>query len=173
MNARALKRAVSLVRLRYGRGAVIVAVVVVAVLFYVQPFGEKTHRPAPTAAAPDTKDVEGSDTIFEAGKPAPPAEQARTAARLFAVAWARPDLPADQWWDGVARQSEPGLAAALRDTIPENVPARNVTGPPKTVRSTTQLAVFEVPTDAGTLVLTTGLVEGKWRVTDQDWRPAR
>ncbi|SCL43837.1 hypothetical protein GA0070606_0028 [Micromonospora citrea] len=100
----------------------------------------------------------------------PPAAQAPRVAAAFAAAWARPDLPTEVWWQRVAPHCEEGFARALRTVDPAQVPARRVTGRPAATRAPKGgAAVYEVPTDAGTLTVTLAAVNGRWVVTGNDF----
>ncbi|MFV2021724.1 hypothetical protein [Micromonospora sp. LOL_023] len=104
--------------------------------------------------------------------PAPPVQAAPVAA-AFATAWARPDLTAQAWWQGVAALCDDGFAAALRTVDPAQVPATRVTGQPVVVEAPEAgAAVYDVPTDAGTLTVTLSDVGGRWVVTGNDFSRA-
>jgi len=97
-------------------------------------------------------------------------DDAAAAAAAFARAWARPTLPASDWWASIAPLCEAGLAERLRTTDPTNVPATTITGAPAlTGSATTDALTFAVPTDAG--VLTVGLIRipAGWRVASVDF----
>jgi hypothetical protein len=120
----------------------------------------------PTQAGSPGNDVENPPARTPAGQPG-------TVAADFAVAWARPDLPAERWWTGVAPFCEAGFAQRLRSVDPGNLPATRVTGPPVPASPPSGgVAVFTVPTDGGTLVVTVAAVGGRWLVTDDDFRRA-
>ncbi|MEW2383667.1 hypothetical protein AB0873_16475 [Micromonospora sp. NPDC047707] len=100
----------------------------------------------------------------------PPPAQAAPVAAAFAAAWARPDLPPDVWWRGVASSCDEGFARALRTVDPARVPATRVTGRLVVKQAPTGgAAVYEVPTDAGTLTVTLAGVGGRWVVTGNDF----
>jgi hypothetical protein len=178
---RLLLRTAALLRVRYGRAAVLVAAAVVAVLFLhpwpdpkapaPQPPSPVTLAPAPADGLPRTK-VVGDVRDFGPGAPAAQTNEASRVAAAFTRAWARPDLPPKQWWSGVAATSEEVFAETLRTVDPTRVPAERVTGAPRALRSRFDLAAFAVPTDSGTLEVTLTVVDGAWKVMNIDWRPA-
>ncbi|WP_433121932.1 hypothetical protein [Micromonospora sp. CA-246542] len=138
---------------------------------------QRTDPVYPTAGAADTSptaagerpgtDDHGHDPVPV--KP-PPAAQAAPVVVAFAAAWARPDLPADAWWRGVSRMCDDGFAQALRSVDPARVPATRVTGRPVAKQGPSgDTAVYEVATDAGALTVTLGVIEGRWRVTGNDF----
>ncbi|MEV0732379.1 hypothetical protein [Polymorphospora sp. NPDC050346] len=88
----------------------------------------------------------------------------------FAAAWARPAVPADGWWQEVSRWCEATFAELLRTVDPAAVPASRVTGDPVLQSGPTDgVAVLEVATDAGSLMVTVGVVDGRWLVTGNDF----
>ena len=130
-----------------------------------------TTRPN-TALPRATQEPAGSDQPQPGTRPAPPPlPQAVATATRFAAAWARPDLPADRWWNGVAPWCEQRFAALLRTVDPANIPARRVTGPPRPAAGHQPgLITYTVPTDAGTLTVTVAALAGTWQVTNNDFR---
>jgi len=102
------------------------------------------------------------------GRAAPPA--ATAAALAFVRAWLAPPAgtPASTWWQGVARHADPQLAAQLRLTDPERVPATRITGAPRSRHGGLTSAEVVVPTDAGEVLLLCTAVAGRWRVSDLD-----
>ena len=151
---------------------------------------DDTNVPAPVAAssvpAYPTPAVEGASGVPRAeppgrddhdhdapSAPPPPADQAAPVAARFAAAWARSDLPATAWWRAVTAYCDEGFARALRTVDPSLVPATRVTGRPRATQAPRDgQAVFEVPTDAGTLTVRLASVNGRWWVTDNDFRRA-
>ncbi|MEU9509891.1 hypothetical protein AB0D32_26840 [Micromonospora sp. NPDC048170] len=141
------------------------------------PAPDRSGPVYPTAGAVEvsptsTGEAPGSDDHGDERAPAalPPAAQAPRVAAAFAVAWARPDLSADVWWQGVAPHCEQGFARALRTVDPAQVPATQVTGRPAVKRAPKAgAAVYEVETDAGTLTVTLAAVNGRWMVTGNDF----
>jgi hypothetical protein len=137
-------------------------------------------RPVPTTEAATAEPTTPAATIEPPGRddhgttaPAPPASSAATAAAAFAAAWARPSLPAEQWWQTIAPLCETGFAASLRTVDPALVPASRVTGRPVAARAPADgLAVYTVPTDAGALTVTVAVVDGQWLVTGNDFTRA-
>ena len=156
--------------------AAVAAILVVIVL--VRP---GVHRdPAPRAVGASPSTVEASPHPEDEGGvyvPAPVGSAAAAAASRvatdYATAWARPGLPAQTWWRGVAAYAEPGYAELLRSVEPANVPAGRVTGAGHVVRAAAGLVVVDVPTDAGTCRVTVADTSGtgEWKVSTHSWRP--
>ncbi|WP_230415529.1 hypothetical protein [Micromonospora tarapacensis] len=83
----------------------------------------------------------------------------------------RSDLPADVWWRQVAVVCDDGFAEQLRTVDPARVPARQVTGGPVATKQPRDgAAEYEIPTDSGTLAVTTAAVRGRWVVVGADFR---
>jgi len=80
------------------------------------------------------------------------AEQAQSRATAFMRAFARTDLPQQQWWDGVAGYFTPAAWPIYRTTDVANVPVHKVVEDSATVLpgSTQYRAEVSVDTDAGT-----------------------
>ncbi len=141
------------------------------------PEPERSGPAYPTAGAGDGStspagEQPGGDDHDDDQPPAapPPAAQAAPVAAAFAAAWARPDLPADAWWRGVAPHCDEGFARALRSVDPARVPAMRVAGRPVAKQAPKDgAAVYEVATDAGTLTVTLAGVGGQWVVTGNDF----
>jgi hypothetical protein len=124
-----------------------------------------SQPPAPTESTGHDDD---SDTNVP---PPPPAGQPGPVVAGFAAAWVRADLPADRWWSAVAPFCDTGFAQRLRTVDPSNLPATKVTGTPVQVSSPAGgPAVFTVATDGGVLVVTVAAANGRWLVTDNDFR---
>jgi hypothetical protein len=100
----------------------------------------------------------------------PPAPAAVRAAVAFVRAWAdHPDgITPKQWWTSVSRHTDATLAKQLEFTDPARVPATAVTGHAQGIAGGPSSATVAVPTDAGRVVLTCVLVQGKWLVSDLD-----
>lgn len=112
----------------------------------------------------------GADDHDEIPAAPPPAANAAPVAAAFAAAWARPDLPAETWWRGVASTCDEGFAQTLRSVDPAQVPATRVTGSPAEKQAPrVGMAVYEVATDAGTLTVALAGVGGRWVVTGNDF----
>lgn len=136
------------------------------------------EQPATVASTPAAESAAGEqpghDDHVHALPPAPPpAAQAAPVAAEFAAAWARPDLSAQAWWEGLAPLCDEGFAALLRTVDPARVPATRVIGPPVATQAPTDgAATFEVPTDAGTVTVTLAGVDGQWVATGVDFSRA-
>ncbi|RBJ11092.1 hypothetical protein DRA43_01465 [Micromonospora provocatoris] len=133
----------------------------------------------PTPAAAEVLDTSSAeppgrdDHDHDVPEAPPPAHRAAPVAAGFAAAWARSDLPASRWWPAVAAYCDEDFARSLRTVDPALVPASRVTGRPTATQTPRDgRAVFEVPTDAGTLTVRLAGVGGRWRVTDNDFRRA-
>ncbi|MGC9670958.1 hypothetical protein ACNTMW_30975 [Planosporangium sp. 12N6] len=132
--------------------------------------GPASSDPGLPQAGPETP---GHDDDKPAPPP-PPLAQAAATAGVFAAAWVRGGLPADQWWAGVAPLCEAGFAARLRTVDPANLPAMAVTGQPVPVGAPPAAgpAVYTVATDGGILTVTVAALGGKWLVTGNDFTRA-
>lgn len=109
--------------------------------------------PAGTAAAPP---VPGHGPAPLPAPLPPPTDDAASVDAASAVAsaavtaFARPDVDADLWWAELSPLLSPAATTAYASTDPSLVPARAVTGPPRTGESpSSYLATVFVPTDAG------------------------
>jgi hypothetical protein len=124
------------------------------------------HQP-PADASSEPSSEDGPGTAASTS----PAPAARTTAEAFVRAWAHPDLPASIWLAGVTPYAAPGYTTLLRTVDPGTIPARTVTGPGAAVFSTAAVTVYAVPTDAGTLLVTCNLLNGRWLVTGMQPQP--
>lgn len=81
-------------------------------------------------------------------------------------AFARTDLPQQQWWDGVAGYFTPAASAIYQSTDVANVPVHKVVeGSAKLRPSSTKFrAEATVDTDAGTYIVTMIRAGGEWLV---------
>ena len=120
---------------------------------------------AATAGTPKTTDTPGPAPSapvplnYDTGEPAISAnpvwdDTARAAAQNAATAamgaFARPDLPAEQWWADLAPLMSVEAQIDYQYVDPVNVPARAVTGPARIIDDTSASVVqVLVPTDAG------------------------
>lgn len=139
--------------------------------------GSASAYPTPAAAGgsgTSSAEPPGRDDHDHDVLDSPPlADRAAPVAAGFAAAWARSDLPASRWWPAVAAYCDEDFARSLRTVDPALVPASRVTGRPTAAQTPRDgRAVFEVPTDAGTLTVRLAGVGGRWRVTDNDFRRA-
>jgi len=121
------------------------------------------------SAEPGGHDDHGHDPA-----PAAPSSQAAARAEAFARTWVRRDLDAERWWAAIAPLCEEGFGERLRTVDPANVPATRVTGRAKQLRAGDEdsPAVYDVPTDAGTLRVTLASIDGRWLVAGNDFRRA-
>jgi hypothetical protein len=109
---------------------------------------------SPTTAAPPSVAGHSAGT-FPAPLPHPTDDAASQDAALTlgaaaVTAFARPDIAPDQWWAELTPLLSPAAAVAYEGTDPEQVPAREVTGPAWSGTSPSSfLATVFVPTDAG------------------------
>jgi hypothetical protein len=131
----------------------------------VVPQSTAHEPPADGSSEPSSEDGPGTAAS------APPAPAAQTTAEAFVRAWAYPDLPAAAWLAGVTPYAAPGYATLLRTVDPATIAARTVTGPGAAVVSTSAVNVYAVPTDAGTLLVTCNLLNGRWLVTSVQPQP--
>jgi hypothetical protein len=125
----------------------------------------------PAPSAPASIEPPGDDDHAEPTAAAK-ASAAPAVAAGFAAAWVRRDLSAQQWLAAVTRWCEPGFARLLATTDPRNLPSSKVTGTPKAVRAPAgRTAEYTVSTDSGTLTVVLGDLQGRWRVTGNDYTP--
>ena len=116
--------------------------------------GEIQSAPPPTAEAAAPGHADGSRRL-PPPLPAPTDDEAsrRSAVDLgtaAVTAFARPDLPADQWWAELTPMLSPAATEAYVGTDPAQVAASEVTGPGWWGESPSNyLALVLVPTDAG------------------------
>jgi hypothetical protein len=115
-------------------------------------------------------DADGAIHEFTPGPPVPADPAGAATVSRFARAWIRRDLPAPQWWTGIAAFTTASYAEQLRTVDPSRIPAARLTGEPKPVLSRTDLAVYTVATDTGTLQVTVAPLAGAWTVTHTSWQ---
>lgn len=117
-----------------------------------------TSSAAPTAtAAPTPRGTvpADNDTVAPAPTAAPTSQQsaADVAVRVM-TAYARPDLSAQAWMDGITPYLSQAGAAAYEGTDPAQVPVSTVTGPGTIMPAATAYALnVSVPTNNGTYVV--------------------
>ncbi|MEV6524972.1 hypothetical protein AB0M43_23745 [Longispora sp. NPDC051575] len=154
------------------RRALRLAVVALLLAGCAAPHRPARTRPSPTPdRSPTTAPAQPTpapgpplDNTQDKGVAAPPAPRAVAVADAYVRAWARPDLPAEQWLAGVRPLAIPAYGALLVTVTPARVPARTVTGPPVTVSSTSLVCVFDVPTDVGPMRVTVIRDGDLWQV---------
>jgi len=104
------------------------------------------------------------------GPPVPPeaesAELAQSRATAFMRAFARTDLPQQQWWDGVAGYFTPAAWPVYRTTDVANVPVHEVVEGSAALlpNSTEYRAEVSVDTDAGTYTVMLLRADEDWLV---------
>lgn len=128
-------------------------------------------RPATPAPAPPPLDGEGGagedpDSASAVAPDKASVRQARDRARAFMRAFARTDLPQEQWWAGVAGYFTPAAAAIYRNVDVANVPVHRVNERiVKLVKGSTRYrAVVTVGTDIGAYTVTLVRAAGDWLV---------
>jgi hypothetical protein len=111
---------------------------------------------APSAAADPSPSHPGhASGTFPAPLPHPTddavsQDAALTLGTAAVQAFARPHVPAGQWWSELSPLLSPAAAMAYQGTDPLEVPASTVTGPARSgVSPSSFLATVFVPTDAG------------------------
>ncbi|WIM99995.1 hypothetical protein ACTOB_003669 [Actinoplanes oblitus] len=128
-----------------------------------------TPQPTPPATAgtaltiDDQAEQEHGDDPGAAPS-ATPAPAAVDAATGYVQAWAHPSLDRAAWYAQLQPLVTPEYAELLADTDPANVPATTVTGAPRVVRSTTDMVVADVLTDAGGIRVTVVNRDGRWLI---------
>jgi hypothetical protein len=123
--------------------------------------------PTPTLTDPDTGEGTAPDLL-----PSPSTDAASDAAALALAtkamtAFARPQVPAPQWWADLLPFLSNPARRAYADTDPANVSAHGVTGPATLAAPVSgYLATAQVPTDVGvwTLLLSRPGQNAPWNV---------
>jgi hypothetical protein len=106
----------------------------------------------PSAVASPNPSPPGDDATVI---PVPEAEASSKATAIAAAekvvaAFGKPDLPYQQWIDGLYPLMSQTGAAVYEGTDPQNVPVHQVTGTGRILEGSTDVAlIVEVPTDAG------------------------
>ncbi|MBA3488555.1 MAG: hypothetical protein H0T78_03265 [Longispora sp.] len=136
------------------------------------PSRQESDAPPSSPPRADHSEEGSSGSVYSPGPPTSPSPNALDTAHRFAIAWARPNLADQLWWNGVSTYCEPGLAQLLRTTDPGTVPATRVTGDSRATSSVSDRVTIEIPTDAGTLVATVIKADNAWLVGDIDFRRA-
>ena len=152
---------------------------IVGVVFVVRPgLDHRSARPGPVVPTVDIRTTDPAGGEDSGGLYTPTIRPSARAlatevATGFVTAWARPSLPPERWWDGVARYAEPGYARLLRTVDPVTVPATRVTGSARVVTAEPGLLVVDVPADTGTCRVTVADASGTgvWKVTTHSWIP--
>ncbi|WP_430648130.1 hypothetical protein [Agromyces sp. GXS1127] len=123
-----------------------------------QPIATSTTQPSSMATftPPDQPDVSDDQELVD--EP-PAAEQSKadaiTAATAIMTAFARPDLPEAEWWNGMLPLLSQEGAAAYEGTLPETIPVTAVRGDATVLEGATDvITLVEVPTDSGPYVIT-------------------
>ncbi|WP_298462049.1 hypothetical protein [uncultured Cellulomonas sp.] len=135
-----------------------------------QPWGPVgSAQPAPSPSASAQLDAHGEDLeLGPSPAPAAPAQwdpaaaaAAQEAARAAMVAFARPDLPAEQWWEQLHGHLSAPAQGAYVNVDPRLVPCRLVqsAGPAQRAGSDL-LAVVPIVTDAGTYEVLLSRMDG-------------
>ncbi|MCM3662528.1 hypothetical protein M3148_16240 [Georgenia satyanarayanai] len=124
----------------------------------VEPTAEPPAPPSAEADQPPMEELTGSEQNPTEGPPpwdAAAEQAALDRAVTFMRAFARPDLPDDQWHAGIAGQMTPAGAELFAYVDPRNVPASQITGQARVLdHSTGSLAEVHVETDAATYLVT-------------------
>ena len=117
------------------------------------PDGMASGTPNPTSTNPinPTPPADTGATVA----PVPEAESDSQAAAIDAAtaaltAYAQPELPYQEWINGLYPYLTQTGAAAYEDTDPSRIPVRKVTGPGVILPASTEVAlIVQLPTDAG------------------------
>lgn len=121
----------------------------------------------PTDPVPPPLDDDGPTSNPHAAAPSHTlTDQARVRGTAFLRAFARTDLPQQQWWAGVSGYFTPAALAAYEGTDVANVPVHKITeGSAKLVRGSTKYrAQVTVKTDIGVYVVTLIRADNEWLV---------
>jgi hypothetical protein len=141
--------------------------------------GQAQASPTPASPSPSATGTLNYDSGLPADSPEPVWDDAsRAAAEQAAIAtmtaFARPDLPYEQWWGGVAPYLSTQAQVDYQYVDPINVPAHTVTGlAAATEAASTSLTHVQVNTDVGTytVVLSRADAAAGWlveRITPPD-----
>ncbi|MFI8634241.1 hypothetical protein ACIGEP_16790 [Microbacterium sp. NPDC077663] len=110
-----------------------------------------TRNPTSTSPVKPTPPADTGATVA----PVPEAESGSQAAAIDAAtaaltAYAQPELPYQEWINGLYPYLTQAGAAAYEDTDPARIPVRKVTGPGVILPASTEVAlIVQLPTDAG------------------------
>lgn len=117
---------------------------------------DPSNAPSGSPTVTSTNPVNPSPPVDDATvEPVPEAGEdsqatAIAAAEKAVTAFARPDLPYQQWIDGLYPYLTQTGAAAYEDTDPTRIPVHQVTGAGTILPASTEVAlIVQVPTDAG------------------------
>ncbi|MDQ3403601.1 MAG: hypothetical protein M3548_09430 [Actinomycetota bacterium] len=101
---------------------------------------------------------------------APPSPEALDTAEKWAKAWVNhPDgVTSEQWLDGLRPYTTEEYIAVMATVDPANVPAREITGAPRSRTSFEKSVDAEVPTDRGNLRITVIRTDQGWRVANYE-----
>jgi hypothetical protein len=115
------------------------------------PSTSATGTPRPTDGPNPTPPEDDATMVPVPGAAGTSQEAAITAAENAVAAFGRPDLPYQEWINGLYPLMTQTGAAAYEGTDPQNVPVRQVTGAGMILEGSTEVAlIVQVPTDAGT-----------------------
>lgn len=138
---------------------------------YAQPASpDLPSRPSRASPAPAPRPLDDAGPDEGNASPTPPdadsAQQAQSRATAFMRAFARTDLPQEQWWDGVAGYFTPAARPIYQSTDVANVPVHQVVqGSAQVLAGTTKFrAEVTVDTDDGAYTVTLVRACGHWLV---------
>jgi hypothetical protein len=166
--------------LRYGISLglmVVVVVVIVVARAGHHSTGSLVRNGSDRGLVPSTSPVP-DDGVASVPAPQPPstrpgAAPPQTVATRFAIGWLRHDgVSAATWRASLTVLSTDRLDGELADADPQTVPADRITGPVTFTDHAASFVEADVPTDAGTLVLSLLATQGTWQVDAIDWEPA-
>ena len=160
---------------RYGIsvGLIIVIAFIVVVARLVGDNRSPTPYPR-VSEAPPSLDALGNDGVDDRGTEVDPVDYADNPALLdvardFVSAWARSDLPAPEWLDGLRTHATDELISRLADVDPSEVPDYAMAGEP-TIRSRSEIYADVIVPIASHDALALGLVctSDGWLVASVD-----
>lgn len=119
--------------------------------------GQTTTTLGPIPTIPPGKDADGPvEPIQENDR-----QRSLEAARNFIAAWARPELPAAQWLEGMRPFTNPWYLTKLETGDPGNAPKLSVNGQLTIQESDIFSAIVIVPTTVGDMKVTVQLQSGQ------------
>ena len=146
------------------------ALALVALLCIAGGCTTNSNQPTPPSRPAPGDETGHGENGHDGSSPTPPEQDATSVVARFAEAWVRRSLDASTWWKGVSPLCEHGLAEKLRTVEPGNVPARATTGPRQRLGgSPAEGLQFRVSTNAGTLLVIVGALDGQWKITSIDF----
>lgn len=139
-----------------------------------EPSSDASSSSTPSASDDSSGSASASETPSgsSSSSSTSTAPGARTVAEKFVKAYAKGQLPRDQWYKGVSPYCTDGLKKRLKNVSPgRSFPFSKLTGDPQPAKATKSgTKVFTVTTDGDTLVITMAKASGKWKASAVDYK---